>query len=142
MALSVGTKAPDFTLPTKTADGPKQITLSDRFIDLIEEGFDVTLRIAETVDEQAYPSRHGGEEFMIAFSGLAQSEAWERCERLRRELDQLRVRLDNGEVLGSTASIGLSRARLGATPDELLREADEQLYRAKAAGRNRVYSAD
>jgi peroxiredoxin len=31
MALSVGTKAPDFTLPTKTADGPKQITLSDGF---------------------------------------------------------------------------------------------------------------
>lgn len=31
MALSVGTQAPDFTLSTKTADGPKQITLSDNF---------------------------------------------------------------------------------------------------------------
>lgn len=31
MALSVGTRAPDFTLSTKTADGPKQITLSDQF---------------------------------------------------------------------------------------------------------------
>ena len=31
MALPIGTKAPDFTLPTKTADGPKQITLSDHF---------------------------------------------------------------------------------------------------------------
>ena len=31
MALPVGTKAPDFTLPTKTAEGPKQITLSDHF---------------------------------------------------------------------------------------------------------------
>jgi peroxiredoxin len=31
MALQVGSKAPDFTLPTKTADGPKQITLSDNF---------------------------------------------------------------------------------------------------------------
>ena len=31
MALSIGTKAPDFTLPTKAADGPKQITLSDQF---------------------------------------------------------------------------------------------------------------
>ena len=31
MPLSVGTKAPDFTLPTKTTDGPKQITLSDNF---------------------------------------------------------------------------------------------------------------
>jgi peroxiredoxin len=29
MALSTGTHAPDFSLPTKTADGPKQIKLSD-----------------------------------------------------------------------------------------------------------------
>jgi peroxiredoxin len=31
MSLAVGTKAPDFTLPTKTAEGPKQIKLSDNF---------------------------------------------------------------------------------------------------------------
>src|SRR6266487_3338968 len=31
MPLAVGTKAPDFTLSTKTADGPKQITLSKNF---------------------------------------------------------------------------------------------------------------
>ena len=31
MALAGGTKAPDFTLSTKTADGPKQIRLSDNF---------------------------------------------------------------------------------------------------------------
>jgi len=31
MSLKIGTKAPDFTLPTKTADGPKQIKLSDNF---------------------------------------------------------------------------------------------------------------
>jgi peroxiredoxin len=31
MPLSVGTKAPDFTLSTKTADGPQQIRLSENF---------------------------------------------------------------------------------------------------------------
>lgn len=31
MALPVGTQAPDFTLTTKAADGPRQITLSDNF---------------------------------------------------------------------------------------------------------------
>jgi peroxiredoxin len=31
MPLAVGTKASDFTLPTKTAEGPKQIKLSDNF---------------------------------------------------------------------------------------------------------------
>jgi peroxiredoxin len=31
MALATGTKAPDFSLATKTADGPKQVKLSDNF---------------------------------------------------------------------------------------------------------------
>jgi peroxiredoxin len=31
MSLAVGTKAPDFALSTETADGPKQIKLSDNF---------------------------------------------------------------------------------------------------------------
>ena len=31
MALATGTKAPDFSLSTKTADGPRQIKLSDNF---------------------------------------------------------------------------------------------------------------
>jgi glutaredoxin-dependent peroxiredoxin len=31
MPLTVGTEAPDFTLPTKTGEGPKQIKLSDNF---------------------------------------------------------------------------------------------------------------
>ncbi len=31
MPLTVGTKAPDFILSTKTADGPKQVKLSDNF---------------------------------------------------------------------------------------------------------------
>jgi len=31
MPLEVGIKAPDFTLSTKTADGPKQVKLSDNF---------------------------------------------------------------------------------------------------------------
>ena len=31
MSLAVGTKAPDFTLPTKVPAGPKQIRLSDNF---------------------------------------------------------------------------------------------------------------
>jgi peroxiredoxin len=31
MSLAVGTKAPDFSLSTKTVDGPKQIKLSDNF---------------------------------------------------------------------------------------------------------------
>ncbi len=31
MALPIGSQAPDFTLPTKTADGPRAITLSENY---------------------------------------------------------------------------------------------------------------
>jgi glutaredoxin-dependent peroxiredoxin len=31
MALAVGSKAPEFSLPTKTGEGPKQVKLSDNF---------------------------------------------------------------------------------------------------------------
>ncbi len=31
MPLAVGSKAPDFTIQTKTADGPKDVKLSDNF---------------------------------------------------------------------------------------------------------------
>ena len=31
MPIAVGSKAPDFTLKTKTADGPKDVKLSDNF---------------------------------------------------------------------------------------------------------------
>jgi glutaredoxin-dependent peroxiredoxin len=31
MALAIGSNGPDFTLPTKTADGPKSLTLSENF---------------------------------------------------------------------------------------------------------------
>ncbi|HEX3817276.1 MAG TPA: redoxin domain-containing protein [Chthoniobacterales bacterium] len=33
MALAVGSKAPDFTLPSKTADGPRPVRLSENFGD-------------------------------------------------------------------------------------------------------------
>jgi peroxiredoxin len=31
MALTIGSKAPDFTLPTKTSDGPRPVRLSENF---------------------------------------------------------------------------------------------------------------
>jgi predicted signal transduction protein with EAL and GGDEF domain len=44
--------------------------------------------------------------------------------------------------LGITVSIGLSSTELGRDLSDLLRRADNALYRAKARGRNRVVSSD
>lgn len=47
----------------------------------------------------------------------------------------------DGVSIPITASFGVALSRGGATGDTLLRLADEALYRAKAAGRNRVETA-
>jgi diguanylate cyclase (GGDEF)-like protein len=78
--------------------------------------------------------RLGGEEFLVALPGTALDEAEVIAERMR-------VALENAQPGGLvvTASFGVSAA-VGAAVhfDELFAAADASLYRAKAAGRNRV----
>jgi len=83
--------------------------------------------------------RYGGEEFAVLLPGLGPREAAAAAERLRSAIASLGVDSPGG-TLRATASFGCTgRFRLGEeTMDELLREADEALYKAKAAGRDRV----
>lgn len=65
------------------------------------------------------------------------------AERLRQAMEQPPFRLGSGEDLPVTASFGAATADLGpgAWP-RLVAAADEALYRAKKAGRNRVMTQD
>ncbi|WP_432563340.1 GGDEF domain-containing protein [Kineococcus sp. SYSU DK003] len=71
-------------------------------------------------------ARWGGEEFVVVVRG-AEPDALAR-------LDALRAVVPDGQ----TCSIGVARWRRDETPDETLRRADEALYAAKAAGRDRL----
>jgi diguanylate cyclase len=78
-------------------------------------------------------ARHGGEEFVIVLPGMGLAAAAEVCERLRERVAQYGWPV----AMPITVSIGL----VAAPPCELapmLEAADRALYRAKAAGRNRV----
>ena len=60
------------------------------------------------------------------------------AERLRKAVSKLAIK-SNGKTFSMTASIGIAEADTkGETLEEALRRADEALYRAKQAGRNRV----
>jgi len=83
--------------------------------------------------------RLGGEEFGIALYGADPKSLLELLERVRREVECLAVPFGE-DTLSFTVSIGVSFGEPGLLHDAqpLMRAADEALYKAKAAGRNRV----
>ncbi len=81
--------------------------------------------------------RYGGDEF-IAYVEMPDSGAAEVAERIRARVESFEF-IRDGVRVHSTISIGLAELNGGlGTPDHLLQAADEALYRAKRAGRNRV----
>jgi diguanylate cyclase (GGDEF)-like protein len=87
--------------------------------------------------------RYGGEEFVVVLAGASRDDGWRIADVLRQELKQLTVEYA-GQVLGRIgASVGVSAfPGHGTSVEELLRAADQALYRAKAEGRDRVVMAD
>ncbi|MDD5220667.1 MAG: diguanylate cyclase [Candidatus Bipolaricaulis sp.] len=81
--------------------------------------------------------RYGGEEFLIVLPGASVEAARVRIEEIRREY-ALRLRTE-GFAEPPTLSAGVAVFPTHArSDDELLRAADDALYRAKREGRDRV----
>ncbi len=83
-------------------------------------------------------ARYGGEEFCILLLSTTEQEALVLAERLREVYAALTLEV-GFETLKSTLSIGVAdSARAGLDWPRLLSAADQALYCAKQAGRNRV----
>jgi len=80
--------------------------------------------------------RYGGEEFVLLLPATSLEQAQALAERLRAALEACPLDSDIGPI-AVTTSIGVA-ADVDATLERLLARADAALYRAKAAGRNRV----
>lgn len=83
--------------------------------------------------------RVGGEEFALVMRGTSIEGASNVCERLRSMIEQ--KRFDYSEnVMKLSVSIGIAAydSKRHASVEELLKDADQYLYAAKAAGRNRI----
>lgn len=92
------------------------------------------------VRESDVVARYGGEEFVVVFPETRKAAAKRVLEKLRREV--ARVSLDDYPEIETTISIGVA-----GYPDDaerqgdLLKRADDALYRSKLAGKNRVSAA-
>ena len=89
-------------------------------------------RLRSSVRSEDLVARFGGDEFVVVTLGLERETAVrEVAENVRREFERP-IEIDDGEIL-MTPSIGVavsSRANPGS-PDDLLTNADQAMYRAK-----------
>lgn len=86
-------------------------------------------------------ARFGGEEFVLILSNTNLEGAYKFVDRLREKIqNDLRVSVDGQEV-SATASFGVAQMHLNEHPARFFDRADEALYIAKRAGRNRVSPA-
>lgn len=92
-----------------------------------------------TVRDTDVLGRVGGEEFSILLPDTDCQGAMELAERLRAGVEALRVRIGPHTFLTVTASLGVTVSREPVHDIlHIQHEADQAMYHAKAAGRNRV----
>ena len=87
-------------------------------------------------------ARFGGEEFIMLLPHTELDEARQIADRLREIIDRKKIATDQGR-LAVTVSMGVAVSGPGEILDlyDLIIQADQAMYRAKGAGRNRVVSA-
>jgi two-component system cell cycle response regulator len=109
-------------------------------------GDEVLKRVADVISEHlrggdiAY--RYGGEEFLIVLPEQSLESGVSIADRLRRAVEDLGMSHERNPPGVVTISLGVAALSAGEpkSADELLKEADEALYRAKESGRNCVVS--
>ncbi len=95
----------------------------------------------ETLRPTDILARYGGEEFVIILPETGQEEGMQVMARVQRELTR-KFFLHNNQKILMTFSAGVAQRQAGEMRDEVIQRADEAMYQAKRAGRNRVFSAE
>jgi diguanylate cyclase (GGDEF)-like protein len=101
---------------------------------------EVARLIQQRIRRDEVLARYGGEEFAIVLPETNLEGARSLAEGLREKIEQSRF-VFQGEVIRVTISIGVAVLHESdRTSMDLIKRADEKLYEAKRAGRNRVVS--
>ncbi|MBG0791625.1 MAG: PAS domain S-box protein [Desulfovibrionaceae bacterium] len=95
-------------------------------------------RVSSLLRESDLFGRLGGEEFAVVLPETGITRGMEVAERLRRKLADLKVEFE-GRAISFTVSMGVTLAcRSDRIIEDIIKRADEALYKAKRMGRNRV----
>lgn len=100
----------------------------------------VARRLCAAVRQTDAVARVGGEEFLMVLPGVDAEGAWNICERARRAIGESPIDAA-GTPVSITISVGIAQHVEGESRAELLKRADDLLYAAKRAGRDRVLTA-
>jgi len=105
--------------------------------DIILKRLAATLQ--ETVRKIDIPARYGGEEFVVILPETDKKDACVIAERIRKNIEQITVNIDDTRTLSPTVSIGVAQYTTdGQEPKELINAADTALYFSKHNGKNMV----
>jgi two-component system, cell cycle response regulator len=99
---------------------------------------EIASRMVDSIRPYDSVGRYGGEEFLILAPSSDALGAITLAERIRKEIEEKSVSFD-GRAISVTASFGIavSTPRQLLDAQQMIRVADEALYKAKANGRNR-----
>jgi diguanylate cyclase (GGDEF)-like protein len=105
----------------------------------------VLAQLARVMQMQFRPSdllaRYGGEEFAVLLPETSPQAAVAALERVRLEVERMQTSVAQRTTVKVQISAGIAAWRDSWSLDDLMREADKALYRAKASGRNCVVLA-
>ncbi|MDE2516845.1 MAG: PleD family two-component system response regulator [Rhodospirillales bacterium] len=105
----------------------------DRALRAIADTLRANVRVFDSL------ARYGGEEFVVVMPGTTTEAAMVAAERLREAVEEMVFEAVPGQRCRLTASIGVADTEdTPCSPQTLLQAADQALYQAKRAGRNRV----
>lgn len=99
---------------------------------------ELAARLKTCFRKSDFLARYGGEEFVVCLDQVDAFSATQLAERARQRIMASPM---SSQTLNITASIGVALFDTDhqQSPEELLKQADQALYRAKKQGRNRVY---
>ena len=105
--------------------------------DLILKHLASTLQ--DTVRKIDIPARYGGEEFVVILPETDKKDACIIAERIRKNVSQIEVKIDDTRTLSPTVSIGIAQYTTdGQEAKDLINAADTALYYSKHNGKNMV----